>query len=48
MPQSIPKGLNRESVIQALADIDAGVEHQFGAPTGYELVHDGSRPSSAR
>ena len=43
MPQSIPKGLTREHVLQALADLDAGVEHPFGAPTGYELVHDGRR-----
>jgi hypothetical protein len=41
MPQSIPKGLTRDHVIRALADLDAGVEHPFGAPTNYELVHDG-------
>lgn len=41
MPQSIPKGLTAEHVLQSLADLDAGVEHPFGAPTGYELVHDG-------
>src|SRR4051795_7526837 len=43
MPQAIPKGLTREHVLEALADLDAGVEHRFGAPTGYELVHDGKR-----
>ena len=43
MPQSIPKGLERDHVLQALADLDAGVDHPFGAPTGYELVHDGKR-----
>ena len=26
-----------------MADLDAGVEHPFGAPTGYELVHEGKR-----
>jgi hypothetical protein len=26
-----------------LADLDAGVEHPFGASTGYELVHQGKR-----
>ena len=43
MPQSIPKGLTREHVLRALADLDAGIDHPFGAPTGYELVHDGKR-----
>ena len=43
MPQSIPKGLTREDVLRALADLDAGVEHPFGPPTGYELVHEGRR-----
>jgi hypothetical protein len=43
MPRSIPKGLTRECVLQALADLDAGIEHLFGPPTGYELVHDGRR-----
>jgi hypothetical protein len=43
MPQSIPKGLGREHVLRALADLDAGIEHPFGLPTGYELVHEGKR-----
>jgi hypothetical protein len=43
MPQSIPAGLTSEHVLRALADLDAGVEHPFGAPTGYELVHEGRR-----
>jgi hypothetical protein len=43
MPQAIPKGLTRAAVLQALADLDAGAEHPFGAPTGYELVHEGRR-----
>src|SRR4051794_11666089 len=43
MPQSIPKGLTRESVLQALADLDAGVGHPFGPSAGYELVHEGRR-----
>jgi hypothetical protein len=25
---------------QALADLDAGVDHPLGSPTGYELLHD--------
>ena len=43
MPQAIPKGLTREAVLRALADLDAKVEHPFGPPTGYELVHEGRR-----
>src|SRR3954466_9662528 len=43
MPQAIPKGLTRDGVLRALADLDAGVEHPFGASTGYELVHEGRR-----
>jgi hypothetical protein len=43
MPQSIPPGLKKEHVIQALNDLDGGTDHPFGAPTGYELVHGGKR-----
>jgi hypothetical protein len=43
MPQSIPRGLTRDHVLRALADLDASADHPFGAPTGYELVHDGRR-----
>jgi hypothetical protein len=43
MPQVIPKGLTREHVLGTLADLDAGIDHPFGAPTGYELVHEGKR-----
>ncbi len=43
MPQSIPRGLTRACVLQALADLDAGIEHPFGPPTGYEVVQDGKR-----
>jgi Domain of unknown function (DUF3883) len=43
MPQSIPPGLKKEHVLQALNDLDGGIDHPFGAPTGYELLHDGKR-----
>lgn len=43
MPQSIPAGLTRENVLQALKDLDAGLSHPFGLPTGYELVHGEKR-----
>lgn len=43
MPQSIPAGLKKEHVLRTLADLDAGIDHPFGKPTGYELVHDDKR-----
>ncbi len=43
MLQSIPKGTTAEHVLRALADLDAGMEHPFGQPTGYEFVHQGRR-----
>lgn len=43
MPQSIPHGLTKEHILQALNDLDMGIDHPFGEPTGYELVHAGKR-----
>ena len=43
MPHSIPKGLTREHILKALADLDAGIEHSFGEPTHFQLVHVGKR-----
>jgi hypothetical protein len=43
MPQSIPPGLKKDHVLQALSDLDGGIDHPFGAPTGYELVHGDKR-----
>lgn len=43
MPMSIPSGLTQEHVLRTLADLDGGIEHPFGQPTGYELVHAGKR-----
>jgi hypothetical protein len=43
MPQSIPPGLKLEHVLRALADLDGKIEHPFGNPTKFELVHDGKR-----
>jgi len=43
MPESIPTGLTQEHVLRTLADLDGGIDHPFGPPTGYELVHDGKR-----
>lgn len=41
MPQSIPQGLTREHILKALAELDAEIDHPFGDPTAYDLVHDG-------
>ena len=41
MSQSIPKGLTPEHILKAIADLDSGIDHPFGKPTGYELVHGG-------
>jgi len=43
MPQSIPAGLTKDHILRALTDIDAGIDHPFGQPTGYELVHEDKR-----
>ena len=43
MPQSIPPGLTREHVLRTISDLDAGAEHSFGTPTGYEMIHNGRR-----
>ena len=43
MPQSISPGLKHEQVLRTLADLDSGIDHPFGDPTKYELVHDGKR-----
>ena len=45
MAKAIPKGLTRDHVLLALADLDAGTEHSFGQAIGYELVHKGRRYS---
>lgn len=43
MPKVIPEGLRKEHILLALRDLDAGIEHSFGTPTGYELIYDGNR-----
>ena len=43
MPQSIPAGLTRDHVLRTLSELDAGIEHPFGTPTGYELVYNEKR-----
>src|SRR5262249_39173856 len=43
MPQSIPSGLTREHILQAIAELEAGTDHSFGPPTKFQLVHEGKR-----
>src|SRR5262245_15374393 len=43
MPQSIPPGLTREQVLRAPSDLDKGIDHPFGPPTGYELLFQDKR-----
>lgn len=40
MSQSIPAGLKKEHILSALAELDKGLDHNFGTPTGYLLVHN--------
>ncbi len=41
----IPDTITREHVLKALADLEAGHEHPFGAATKYEVLHQGKRYS---
>src|SRR5262249_7748349 len=43
MPQSIPRGLTGGCILQALSDLDAGIENALVPPTGYGPVHEGRR-----
>lgn len=40
---TIPAGITRADVLQALRDLDDGIEHQFGDSTRYDLLHEGRR-----
>lgn len=37
----IPDGITRDDVLQAIHDLDAGLEHNFGDSTGYDLLYEG-------
>ncbi len=41
MPKAIPPGLTPDHVLRTLAELDDGLDHPFGPPTGYELLHAG-------
>jgi hypothetical protein len=48
VPQSIPAGLKQEQILKALADLDAGIDHPFCQPTGYELVQVATFTTASR
>lgn len=37
----IPKEIEREHVLKALADLDAGIQRRWGKSRKYDLVHEG-------
>jgi hypothetical protein len=41
--RNVLRNITAQHVEQAIRDIDAEVEHSYGAPTGYELLHNGKR-----
>jgi hypothetical protein len=43
MPDTIPVGINRENLLQAISQFDAGVSHKFADSTAYDLLHGGKR-----
>lgn len=43
MSKAIPAGLTQQHVLQAIQDLNAGIDHPFGLPSGYELIHEGRR-----
>ncbi|MGL5358740.1 MAG: HNH endonuclease [Shewanella sp.] len=43
MADNIPDGITREHIISAIHELDRGVEHQFAASTGYDVLYDGRR-----
>ena len=45
MPKSIPAGLTKKHVIQAIRDLNNGIEHPFGKSTGYVVAHNDKRYS---
>jgi len=40
---TIPEGITREHVIQAIRDYESGAAHDFGPSTTYDLVHESKR-----
>ena len=43
MPDTIPDGINRDHVLEAIARFDAGSSHEFADSTAYDLLHEERR-----
>jgi hypothetical protein len=41
----IPSEINCEHVLQAMAKLDAGIQHRWGKSRKYDLIHEGKRYS---
>ena len=41
MSESLPDGITRELLLDAISKFDAGVKHEFADSTGYDIIHDG-------
>ena len=39
----IPDSIARQHILKAITDLDRGIEHTFGASTGYDVLHEGRR-----
>ena len=45
MPKTIPAGLTKRDIVEAIQDRDYGIEHPFVKSTGYVVVHNDKRYS---
>jgi hypothetical protein len=43
MSNIIPKGIQRQHLLEAIHKFDKGVQHQFAESTGYDVLHEGRR-----
>ena len=43
MTDQIPEGITRAHILEAIQELNAGVEHQFGESTGYDVLFEGRR-----
>ena len=40
---AILKGITREHVLKAIADLDAGIQHRWGKSRKHDLIYEGKR-----
>jgi 5-methylcytosine-specific restriction protein A len=43
MSKMIPDGVTRQHIVEAIRDLDKGVDHPFGESTGYDVLFEGRR-----